>query len=149
MYWRRRHENGRGGEVSSKCGVGKENARTVGESLRYGSVLGGRIHAARGLGSENVAGNGCGIDREMGLNFLQSLSPAHRSISRKPIGFKEPFRQRSPRSLKPKMAMWKTFLRPFLNVHKSLLKLTWPLGRIILLPSIFNHDSQSGGPYYD
>ena len=56
----------------SKCGVGKENARKVGESLRYWSVLGGRIRAARGSLRENVAGNGCGIDREMGLNFLQS-----------------------------------------------------------------------------
>ena len=27
MCWRRRHENRRGGEVYSKCGVGKENAR--------------------------------------------------------------------------------------------------------------------------
>ena len=56
----------------SKCGVGKENARTVGESLRYGSDLQGRIRAARGSLRENVARSGCGIDREMGLNFLQS-----------------------------------------------------------------------------
>ncbi len=56
----------------SKCGVGKENASKVGEWLRYGSVLGGRIHAGRGSLRENVAGNGCGIDREVCLNFLQS-----------------------------------------------------------------------------
>ena len=72
MCCRWRHENGRGGEVSSKCGVGKENARMVEESLRYWSVLGRRIHAARGSLRENVAGNGCGIDREVCLNFLQS-----------------------------------------------------------------------------
>ena len=40
--------------------------------MRYWSVLGGRIRAARGSLRENVAGNGGGIDREMGLNFLQS-----------------------------------------------------------------------------
>ena len=35
MCCRWRHENGRGGEVYSKCGVGKENARKVGKWLRY------------------------------------------------------------------------------------------------------------------
>ena len=51
---------------------GKGKRKDGGESLRYWSDLQGRIRAARGLWRENVAGNGGGIDREMGLNFLQS-----------------------------------------------------------------------------
>jgi len=46
--------------VYSKCGVGKENASKVGEWLRYGSVLGGRIRAARGSGRNMQPGTAAG-----------------------------------------------------------------------------------------
>ena len=53
----------RGGEGKRKEGGGV---------VEIWIVLGGRIHAARGSLRENVGGNGCGIDREVCLNFLQS-----------------------------------------------------------------------------
>ena len=55
----------RGGEGKRKEGGGV---------VEIWIVLGGRIRSARGLWRENVARNGCGIDREVCLNFLQSQS---------------------------------------------------------------------------